>query len=553
MKIISRIAIVLLLAMAVAACGGDDENNADNNGTSDAGDVMMDSDQDAGDTETDGDTPTGQSIVASDQAADPANEVVVDEVSSDGDGWIVIHEQNDAGDAPGAVIGNTAVTDGASTDVAVTLDRDIVDGETLYAMLHVDDPADGQYTFDGTQDQPEDPPALDADGEIVVDPFTVSLPASNAPSVTVSDQTVDPADEVVVGEVVSDGAGWIVIHEQDEAGDTFAGVIGHAAVSDGTNTDVSVTLDRDIVDGETLYAMLHVDDPADGQYNFDGNAADPEDPPVSSGGDIVVESFVVTSPSDEPTVTVTNQSLELSTMVTIDSANFLTDGFIVIHEQNEAGDAFAGVIGHSEAISAGNVSDVNIGLDRPVEDGETLYAMLHEDTGTAGDYEFDGTAGSADPPVKNSNDEVVVVPFEVTVASDLPAVRFTLSNNGVASYDVTDAEPALYEAWIGSEGVNQTVTLNEGWRYEIVNNATVANHPFELLNSTSPVPATDTVLASQRSGVDGTFEGDVEVNWTQAGDTVTFTLTADLAAELNGYRCGIHTTTMRGDVTTQAP
>jgi hypothetical protein len=548
--------MVVALAFAVGACGPDDEdNNGGDNNTADAGDVMTDADEDAGDTsdaETDADaSPQTQMIIASDQTADPLDEVTVDEVYSDGPGWIVIHEDDE--DAPGAVIGNAAVTDGMSTDVTVTLDRDIADGETLYAMLHVDDPEDGQYTFDASADEPEDPPAVDADGEVVVDPFVVSAPGAQGPSVTVSDQTANPANEVVVDEAVSDGAGWIVIHEQNAAGDEIAGVIGHAALSDGTNTDVTVTLDRDVEDGETLYAMLHTDDPADGNYTFDGQADQPEDPPVESEGEVVVEPFVVSTPTDEPTVTPTDQTLDLSTMVSIDSANLLDAGFIVIHEQNDVGDAPGGVIGHSEALSAGSATDVTVGLTRPAEDGETLYAMLHDDTGTAGEYEFDGSSGSADPPTRDSSDDVVVVAFEVTVPADSPAVRFTLSNNASASYDVTGAEPALYEDWIGSETANQTITLNEGWRYEIVNDASVGNHPLELINSTSAVPGTDTVLASQRSAEEGTFETDVDVNWVQNGDDVTFTLTTNLAAELNGYRCGTHVISMRGDIVTQTP
>jgi hypothetical protein len=548
MKNVLRLAMVLLLAASVAACGGDDENNGNNGGNNgaDAGDVQTDGDQDAGDVQDDGDTQADQSIIASDQTVDPIDEVVVDEVISDGPGWVVIHEDDDG--SPGAVIGNAAVSDGTSTDVSVTLDRDAEDGETLYAMLHDDSPEDGEYSFDPSASEPEDPPALDADGEVVVDPFTVTLPGANEPSVTAEDQTVDPADEVVVAEVVANDAGWIVIHEQDGDGNV-GDVIGHEAVTNGTNSDVAVTLDRDIVDGETLYAMLHIDDPADGEYRFDGTASDPEDPPVVSNGETVLDPFTVTTPSSEPTVTATDQTLDLSTMVTVDSANLLEDGFIVIHEQDTAGSAPGAVIGHAP-VSAGNVTDVTVGLERPAEDGETLYAMLHEDTGTIGEYEFDGSTGSADPPVRDSNDDIVVVPFEVTVPADTPAVRFLVGNNGASSYDINGAEPALYEDWIGSESNNQTLTLTEGWRYEIRNNATVGAHPFELIDSTS---TTDTILASQSSTEEGTFEADPDVNWTQNGDDATFTLTSGLAAELNGYRCGIHTSSMRGDVTTQTP
>ena len=170
-----------------------------------------------------------------------------------------------------------------------------------------------------------------------------------------------------------------------------------------------------------------------------------------------------------------------------------------------------------------------------------------------GTYEFDGSAGSADPPVQDSNGDIVLVPFDLTVPANTPAVRFTVSNNNAASYDITGAEPALYEEWIGNEPANQTLTLNVGWRYEIVNNATASAHPFELINSSSPAPLDDTILASQRSAEEGSLETDPDVNWTQTGDTIEFTLSTSLGAELNGYRCGIHTTTMRGTITTQTP
>jgi hypothetical protein len=271
MRRLALLSVIIVSSIAfVTACGsgGDGDGDAGMNG------------QDAGVT---------PSVAVSDQTADPADEVSVDEVVSDGPGWIVIHEQNQAGDSFGAVIGQTSVSDGTNSDVTVTLDRDASDGETLYAMLHDDDPEDGNYTFDGSNG--EDPP-VSVDGSVVVEPFVVSVDGGGStPSVSVSEQTADPLDEVTVDEVVSDGQGWIVIHEENEAGNSFGAVIGQSLVSDGSNSNVTVTLNRDITDGETLYAMLHDDDPEDGNYTFDGSNG--EDPPISVDGSIVVEPFVV--------------------------------------------------------------------------------------------------------------------------------------------------------------------------------------------------------------------------------------------------------------------
>ena len=562
-----RMIPIALLAIAVGACGPDDEdnngNNGGNNGGMDAGDTSMDTGMDTMEDDTveadttqdtgeeDTDPGVEPSIIASDQTADPTDEVTVDEVTSDGDGWVVIHEENDAGDSFGAVIGQTAVPDGTSMDIGVTLDRAVEDGETLYAMLHVDDPADGNYNFDPTADEPDDPPATDADGMIVVVPFTVTLPGAADPSVTVSDQAPIPSNEVVVDEVVAADAGWMVIHEENDAGDSFGAVIGHAEVSDGINEDVMVSLDRDIVDGETLYAMLHVDDPADGDYTFDPDDNAPEDPPVASGGDVVVESFSVFEPGDAPTVTGVDQTLELTTMVNVASAHVIDDGFMVIHEHDPVAGGPGAVIGHGP-VDAGAQSDIVVALDRPVEDGEKLHAMLHEDTGSIGDYEFDGSAGSPDPPVTDSNGDIVVDDFEVSVPADTPAVRFTVTNINAASYDFTGAQPQRYEAWIGPQASNETLTLNEGWRYEIVNNAGKTSHPFELIAS-GAAPVQDDVLASQSDAVDGSMEGDPDVNWTQVDDSVQFTLTSGLAGSADMYRCGIHTASMRGDISTQSP
>ncbi|MEJ2208641.1 MAG: LPXTG cell wall anchor domain-containing protein [Anaerolineae bacterium] len=109
--------------------------------------------------------------------------------------------------------------------------------------------------------------------------------AQMTPSVEVSDQEI-VNDTVTVDKVVSDGPGWIVIHADDNG--SPGTVIGHSAVQDGENLDVSVPISTTQAT-ETLYAMLHTDAGQQGTYEFPG-----ADAPVSVNGQVVVQSFTVT-------------------------------------------------------------------------------------------------------------------------------------------------------------------------------------------------------------------------------------------------------------------
>lgn len=106
------------------------------------------------------------------------------------------------------------------------------------------------------------------------------------PSVTVSDQQVFQG-MVTVAEVVSNGAGWMVIHADDGAGKPGA-VIGQTAVSDGVNKNVVVKIDESQATAK-LFAMLHIDAGELNTYEFPG-----ADTPEKVNNSIVVKPFNVT-------------------------------------------------------------------------------------------------------------------------------------------------------------------------------------------------------------------------------------------------------------------
>ncbi|HUM72362.1 MAG TPA: hypothetical protein PLK31_26350, partial [Chloroflexota bacterium] len=110
-------------------------------------------------------TAVTNAVTVSDQSLTDDYTVIVDSVTADVPGWIVIHAQADG--RPGPILGYAPVAAGENLDVTVTIDPAGAT-ETLYAMLHVDAGTPGEYEFPGA-----DTPAMDADGNMVTPPFTV--------------------------------------------------------------------------------------------------------------------------------------------------------------------------------------------------------------------------------------------------------------------------------------------------------------------------------------------------------------------------------------------
>ena len=123
----------------------------------------------------------------------------------------------------------------------------------------------------------------------------------STPSVTVSDQAVEESS-VTVDSVVAEQDGFIVIHRANAAGSgpLAPSSIGHAQVSTGENTDVAVTLDESVSEGDTLFAMLHVDSNGNGVYEFGPGSTD-VDTPVMVEDEVVVQPFTVESVSGDST------------------------------------------------------------------------------------------------------------------------------------------------------------------------------------------------------------------------------------------------------------
>ncbi len=111
-------------------------------------------------------TAVTNAVNVSDQELSTNNTVTIDSVTADISGWLVIHAQAEG--KPGPILGYAPVQAGENSNVIVEIDSTGAT-ETLYAMLHVDAGAIGEYEFPG-----EDGPATGADGNIITPPFALT-------------------------------------------------------------------------------------------------------------------------------------------------------------------------------------------------------------------------------------------------------------------------------------------------------------------------------------------------------------------------------------------
>lgn len=301
------------------------------------------------------------------------------------DGWLVIHADSGEG-SPGPVVGFAPVSAGNNSNITVDLDG--METRMLFPMLHVDTGEVGTYEFGQVEG---------ADGPVRAGERVAVTGVTTGPQMIVPDQTV--TDSVTAPLVVSDGPGWLVIHAASEEGSPGP-VIGYAAVSEGVNTDVVVEIDAEGLT-RVVFPMLHVDTGEEGVYEF--GEVEGADGPVRVGENVLV------FPIDAGPSIVYNGTLN-ENVLTVEEAFIDVPGWLVIHADNGEGSP-GPVIGWT-ALDAGTTFNVEVELDA---DGitETVFPMLHADTGEAGVYEF-GDVEGADGPVQAFG-AVVTGPLTPTV------------------------------------------------------------------------------------------------------------------------------------------
>ncbi|MFT4947643.1 MAG: hypothetical protein ACI8TL_001891 [Natronomonas sp.] len=105
-------------------------------------------------------------------------------------------------------------------------------------------------------------------------------------------------------------------------------------------------------------------------------------------------------------VAMSDQSSD-GTTVTVDSARLDEGGFVTIHDSRLTnGEPLASVRGTSEYLGVGTVQNLEIELDDPLEEGDTLIAMPHRDSNDNETYDFVESEGNDDPPYTRDGNAV---------------------------------------------------------------------------------------------------------------------------------------------------
>ena len=267
-----KIAMAAVITFSFTSCSDDDENN----------------------TPTTNPEPEVATLSVSNQVISQ-NTVMVEMIDIPADGWIVIHADNGSNGpvVPAIISEPTFVSAGANQNIALSFSSDatLSDGDQVWVMLHEDTGMEMQYEFDGNNNL--DPPFI-ASGAPVMTPITISSASINSPDMAVSNNTV------VLPSVTAAADGWLVIHNDDGMGGiVLPGIIGKTLVSKGVNTNVTVQLDAgvNIMPGQKLFPMLHLDNGTIGTYEFDGVGV--FDGPEIFGndafpGNVIFTSFTVT-------------------------------------------------------------------------------------------------------------------------------------------------------------------------------------------------------------------------------------------------------------------
>jgi hypothetical protein len=154
-----------------------------------------------------------------------------------------------------------------------------------------------------------------------------------------------------------------------------------------------------------------------------------------------------------PSVTVSDQPI-VDNMVTVDTVVSDGPGWIVIHADDNGSPGT--VLGHT-AVSDGENTNVMVEL---ATEGRTemLWAMLHQDTGTVGTYEFPG----GDPPV-TLDGNIVMQSFMVTgglaaaQVTGTPEMQTTEAMTATAEMTATEQMQAT-EAMTATEQMQATAT-----------------------------------------------------------------------------------------------
>jgi hypothetical protein len=126
---------------------------------------------------------------------------------------------------------------------------------------------------------------------------------------------------------------------------------------------------------------------------------------------------------EQASVTFDDQESDGERLV-IDSVTLPEGGFVAIHSENWEDAPLSTVLGNSAYLEAGTHEDVEISLARPLDETQTVTAMLHSDTNDNRVLDFVLSSGALDGPV-TADGSPVVDDANVTVEAETTTEEVT--------------------------------------------------------------------------------------------------------------------------------
>lgn len=164
--------------------GDDDQGNGDGGGTDEADGSGGGNGAREGD---EGREVTGEIAGIEGRGGDGTSVTIPQATISGADGWVAV--RTDDGGEPGAVLGWAPIREGENSSAEVPLEETLASTQRLYAVLHADEPADGEFTF------PDGDPPLDADERAsTTEPFRYAL--TGAETGEQQEEAVSPNSEL---------------------------------------------------------------------------------------------------------------------------------------------------------------------------------------------------------------------------------------------------------------------------------------------------------------------------------------------------------------------
>ncbi|MEW5988358.1 MAG: hypothetical protein AB1791_17140 [Chloroflexota bacterium] len=378
-------------------------------------------------------TPIPPAITVVDQTLGDDGRLTIASVTIPAAGWLVLYTDQEG--QMGEVVGYAAVQPGVNQDVVVTIDP-LQATPTLHAALHTDAGSLHTFEFPG----PDNPLPL-ASGEHSL-PFTVEIQVT-LPAVVAADQVLGLDGLLRVESAVSPGPGWLAVHADSDG--EVGPLLAYLPLRDGLNENLVLALDWRKATPR-LYAVLHHDEGESGRFEPATG-----DPIVLASGVPVISPLTAVLPPD---IVVYDQPV-VNGAVEVERAVSNGPGWLTI--QGDDNGAPGLIIGFAP-LEDGINEQITVPV---VENGVTpvLYAALHQDTGTAAEFEFP----RADPLVLLEGGRPVQTTFSTEGQNYLFTQDQTLTTSNTVTVPLVIVNVNVWAVIRADQGGEPGEVLGQTW------------------------------------------------------------------------------------------